>query len=129
LAANTSPVFTNIANLGVVTISTANANRDGTGTMGTVLTAGANGSRIGQVVITAQGTTTAGMIRLFIHNGTTAFLYKEVAVTAITPSSTVQAFTATVVFPNGLVLPTGYTLRASTHNAESFNVVAEGGNY
>jgi invasion protein IalB len=50
-------------------------------------------------------------------------------VTAITPSSTVQAFTATVVFPNGLVLPTGYTLRASTHNAESCNVVAEGGNY
>lgn len=129
MAANTAPVFTNVANIGLVTISTANTNRDGTGTIGTVLTAGSNGSRIGQVVIIAQGTTTAGMIRLFIHNGTTAFLHKEVAVTAITPSGTVQAFTATVVYPNGLVLPTGYSLRASTHNAESFNVIAEGGNY
>lgn len=102
-------------------LSAANTLRDGTGTIVTVLTAGTSGSRVDDIVITATGTTTAGMVRLFLHDGTNARLLREVPVTAITPSGTVQAFTASL--PNlALVLAPGWSLRASTHNAESFNV-------
>lgn len=105
-----------------VNISAANTNRDGTGTIVNVETAGASGSRIDDLTITATGTTTAGMIRLFLHDGTNARLWREVPVSAVTPSGTVQAWTA-MLTNLALVLQSGWSLRASTHNAESFNVL------
>lgn len=105
-----------------VNISAANTNRDGTGTIVNVETAGASGSRIDDLTITATGTTTAGMIRLFLHDGTNARLWREVPVQAVTPSGTVQTWTATLA-NLALVLQSGWSLRASTHNAESFNVL------
>ena len=126
-----TPNFTAIPNLGLAVISTANTNRDGTGTIATVLTAGSSGSRIDRIRIIAIGATTAGMIRLFIHDGTNARLYREIPVGALSPSGTVQAFNAEINFAgdNALTLPSGFSLRASTHLAESFVVVAEGGNF
>lgn len=106
----------------VVLISTANTARDGTGTLGTVFTAGSSGSRIDDIVIEATATTTAGMVRLFLHNGTSAFLWKEVPVSAVTPSATVGTFSS-LLYNQALILQTGWSLRASTHNAETFNVL------
>jgi hypothetical protein len=60
--------------LGDVAISTANTNRDGSGTLGTVFSGSANGDKVEHIDITATGTTTAGVIRLYIYNGSTAFL-------------------------------------------------------
>lgn len=105
----------------VAQISTANTARDGTGTLATVFTAGTSGSRIDDVHIVALATTTAGMIRLFLHDGTTSRLWKEVSVSANTPSGTVAAFTASL-FNQNLILATGWSLRASTNNAETFNI-------
>jgi hypothetical protein len=95
--------------------------RDGTGTIATVFTAGSNGSRIDDIAITAIATTTAGIIRFFLHNGTTALLWKEVAVSAITPSATVSAFTSSLT-NMALILQTGWSLRASTEKSEVFNI-------
>jgi len=131
---STSANYAATPNLGIAAISTANTNRDGTGTIGTVLTAGASGSRIDAVMLKATGTTTAGMIRLFVHNGTTAYLLNEIPVLANTPSSTAPAWevqmnasTMSQLFP--IILPTGFSLRASTNNAETFNVLAVGGDF
>lgn len=129
-----SAQYASTPKVGVGQISTANTNRDGTGTIGTVFTAGSSGSRIDMIDIQATATTTAGMVRLFLHNGTTAFLLAEVPVVAVTPSGTIPAFSAqlnsntmTQVLP--IVIPTGWSLRASTHNAEAFNVIALGGDF
>lgn len=103
-------------------ISTANTARDGTGTLGTVLQAGATGARVDSINIAATGTTTAGMVRLFVNNGTTTFLLTEIPVSAITPSGTVPAFRA-VLSGLALVIPSNGSLRASTHNAETFDVL------
>ena len=131
---STTAQYASTPNLGIVNIVTANTLRDGTGALGTVLTAGASGSRIDAISIKATGTTTAGMVRLFIHNGTFAYLLTEVPVVAITASATVPVWeaqlntnTMTQVLP--IILPTGYSLKASTNNAESFNVLATGGNF
>lgn len=121
------PSYVAIPNLGCATIATANALRDGTGTMATVFTAGANGSMVNRLNITARSTTTAGMIRFFIHNGTSAYLWKEVAVSAVTPSATVASFNGSIVVDEPLNLPTGYSVRVSTEKAESFNILIEGG--
>lgn len=131
---STSAQYASTPKCGVGQVSVANTNRDGTGTLATIFSAGASGSRIDAIDLKAVGTTTAGMIRLFIHDGTNARLLTEVPVTAITPSSTLPSWeaqlntnTMTQVLP--LVLPTGYSLRAATNNAETFNVIALGGDF
>ena len=133
----TSPNFSATPKVGSVLISTANTNRDGTGTLGTVFTAGSSGSRIDSIVIQSSVTTTAGMIRLFIHDGTTARLYDEIPVLAVTVAATTPAWSVALgnsapLSSGGrypLMLPTGYSLRAATNNAESFNVHAVGGDF
>lgn len=143
----TSAQYTKNARQASVAISTANTNRDGTGTMTIVWTAPAfvdatnpGGSRIERIIIQATGTTTAGMVRLFVSNDATAntaantFLYEEIPVTAATPSTTVQAYSVSLqavtyqtLFP--IMIGPGCTLRVSTANAESFVVTAMGGDY
>lgn len=132
----TSPNFAGSPRLGSAALSTANTNRDGTGTIVTLLSAGASGSRIDGIVIQATATTTAGMVRLFLHDGTTARLYDEVPVLAVTPGASVPAWSATLgnnaPLASGrypLMLPSGFSLRASTHNAEVFSIHALGGDF
>ena len=130
----TSAAFASTPRCAVAQATAANTNLDGTGTIATVFTAGASGSRIDAISIKAIATTTAGMVRLYVHDGTNARLLKEVPVRAKTPSGTIDAEESHLnlgslsqILP--LILPTGYSLRASTHNAETFNVFAFGGDY
>lgn len=112
----------------LIQVSTANTNRDGTGTLVTLTTGTTAGVVIEQVSITATGTTTAGMIRFFlsINGGTDKRLINEVIVTAVTPSGTAQAFSVYAPALEGLVLLTTSTiLYASTNNAETFNILAQ----
>lgn len=106
-----------------VLISVANTNRDGTGTIGTLLTAGPNGTRIDEINVKARATTTAGMIRFFLHDGTTYYFWRELPVDAITPSGTIPSFES-AIGNLGLILKPGWSLRCSTHNAEAFDVTA-----
>ena len=106
-----------------VQIATANTARDGTGTIGTLITAPTAGTRVDDIEICATATTTAGVIRMFVHDGTNYRLIREILVTAVTPSTTVAAW-YTKLSNLGIVLKSGWSLRFSTHNAETFNVVA-----
>ena len=122
-----SPVFIGTPKTWLGQVSAANTNRDGTGTLVDIVTAAANGSRLDEIDILGPGTATAGVVRLFLNDGTNTRLFKEVMVTATTPSTSVEVFRAVLAFAEGLVLPLGWKLKASTHNAEAFNVVARGG--
>jgi hypothetical protein len=118
----TTAQYASTVRAAVAQVSTANTNRDGTGTIVTVLTAGSSGSRVDDIWVVATGTTTAGVVRLFINDGTNTRLWQELLVAAITPSTTVQVFN-TALFNQALILPSGYSLRASTNNAETFNIL------
>lgn len=115
--------------LNTVLVNAANTARDGTGTLAVAYTAGGNGSRISEIHINAIGTTTQGVIRIFMHNGTAAFLFKEILVTAVAPSTTVPVWSTVLTFSNPINLPPLWSIRVSTHNAESFHVTVVGGNY
>lgn len=134
MAAN--PQYASTPLIGIATISTANTALNGTGVAPTVLTAGSAGSRIDSIEVQATGATTAGMVRFFIDNGTTSYLIAEVPVVACTPSASVPAFSTTItasgvssVMPLPLVIPSGYSLKASTEKSESFNIIAFGGSF
>ena len=126
------PAFASTPGAEVTAIpATANTNRDGTGTVTTCLTAGSSGTRVERIKVKATGTTTAGMIRVFLHNGTIFALHDEYPVTAITPSATVETWEADVLYgdTDPLTIPTGWTIRISTHNAEAFHASIIAGDF
>ena len=111
-------------------VSAANTNRDGTGTIATILTGGSSGTLIDAIRIVATGTTTAGVIRLYLYDGANTRLLDEIIVPVIAPSTSVKVFERTLTYLiSKLILPNNsWELRASTHNAETFNIMAIGAN-
>lgn len=120
----------NTAQNGMVTISTANSNLDGTGTLSSVITGVENGTLIDRIYIKATGDTTKGMVRLFLYQGSgTARLFKEVSIFANDQRGITDAFAKVIRFKKGLFLPTSWSIQASTQKAESFNIIAGGASF
>lgn len=114
------------ANTGMVKMTVGNSNLDGTtGTYYDVITGASNGTLIKKVYIKAYGATAQGMVRLFVYSGSgNARLLKEIDVPTLTPTANNPAFETVIQLD--FKLASGYTLRASTQNSNSFNVMAEG---
>lgn len=122
----TSPAFAVTPRIASVNIATANTNRDGTGTVATLITGAASGTRIAEIVVKARVTTTAGQVRVFLYDGSTYYFFDEIAVAAATVSNSVQAVRVSTLY-NNLVLPNAsWSVRVATHNAESIDVTALG---
>ena len=81
------------------------------------------------VRVVAAGTTTAGVVRIFIYDGAAYFLIKELMVSAVTPSVSVEVANYEWVPTVPILLPTGYSLRASTHIAETFKIHVEASDF
>ena len=117
-------------NVSAVTISTANPNRDGSGTIGTGWTAGASGGYIEQICIKATGRTDPGMVRIFFHNGSAYFLRFEVPVPLVIPDRLTPTFEATLSFPTdnsiGLIVDNAQTIQFSTDLGQEFDITTHG---
>jgi hypothetical protein len=125
MARNTDPVFALKPLLAHCTVSEANANLDGTGTIVTLYTVPVGGAKITKIWYKAKVTTTAGMIRLFVTDsaGANIRLFEEIAVLAITPSATVASGSNYVTYAD-FQLDEGQILSVSTEKAEAINVFA-----
>lgn len=135
---NTTPVQAGPPRaLSGVTFSTANINRDGTGTIADIVSnvspLGPNGCIIRFLMLetTAASTiSTAGMLRFYIHDGTAYRLFREIQVTAITPGATVKGWSFQSVsgeadIVNGrwnlnMELAPGHKFAVSTHFGDPF---------
>lgn len=127
----TTPNFPATPRAAFVNISTANTTRTASGTtnLTSLMVAGASGSKVDQITVKATGNTSTGAIRLWLYSGSgNGTLIDEIPVSAVTPAATDPAF-STIKTYNNLFLPSGYTLYVTTHIAESFNVVAFGGDF
>lgn len=96
----------------------------------TVVTAGSSGTKIEEVVVQANATTVAGLVYLFIFDGTTYYLFDTLTISAVT-ASTITAPTRTSKTYNNLTIPATYSLRASqsiSGNTSLLDVLALGGN-
>jgi hypothetical protein len=136
MPAGTTPIFPAAVATVSAQIATANTARDGTGTVATVYTAGASGSLVDFVKVKAQGNVSDGCIRIFLHDGANYRLLDEIKVPATTRGATEPAWEAVWTPPapagvasSGLALKSGYSLRMSTHIAETFNVHVSAGDY
>lgn len=120
-----------------VTFSTANINRDGTGTIADIVSnvspLGPNGCLVRFLMVettAAAAISTAGMMRFWIHDGTAYRLFREIPVTAITPGATVKGWSLQAVSGEGdivngrwnlnMELAPGHKLGVSTHIGDAF---------
>lgn len=100
-----SPAFTSTPRIGVGAVSTANTNRDGTGTLVDILTGVAAGTRVFEVWVKATGDPADSIVTLFLHNGTTSFLFDEIDLgDPAAASTTVTGYQVSRTYDN-LVLP------------------------
>src|SRR3954467_8638198 len=72
-----TPTFTSTPRAAVAAVSTANTNRDGTGTIVDVLTGVSAGTRVERIVVQATGDPADSVLTVFLHNGTSYFLFDE----------------------------------------------------
>lgn len=108
-------------------ITTANTNRDGTNVTDELVRGVTAGTIIDEITINATGTTTAGMIRLYIDESANQTgpnrLHSQIPVSAVTPSATAVSWSI-VIRPLNLKLASGQRILVSTQNAEPFHVTA-----
>ena len=132
---STTAQYASVPKFGSATLTTADTSLTAPTTVGTIVTAGASGTRIDYIDIQGVATTVAGLINLFVYDGTNYVLWNQVPVIAITSSTTVPAFAAYLSSNNNsnimpLTLPTGYSLRATTSVAQTgVRVTAYGGDF
>ena len=120
------PAFAVTPRIASVNVATANTNRDGSGTVATLITGAATGTRIAEIVVQARVTTTAGMVRIYLYDGSSYRFFDEVAIAAATVSASVKGTRVSTSY-NNLVLPSAsWSIVVSTHNAESIDVIALG---
>jgi hypothetical protein len=119
-----TPTFTSAPRIGVAAVSTANTNRDGTGTIVDVLTGVAAGTRVERIVLQATGDPADSVVTLFLYNGTTSFLFDEVDIGNPAAASTVLPGYRNEKAYADLILPTAsWKLQAAITVALTAGVV------
>jgi hypothetical protein len=136
MVANTAPIFTDIPNIGFApAITAANTNKDGTGTVDLVFTAGADGAFLQKLRIRPKGTNVATVLRVFLNNGATPttatnnMLFDEVGLPATTNIETTAI--VGLELPMNIALPAGWRVYVTlgTLVAGGYAVTAVGGDY
>lgn len=129
----TTNSFASTPRIGAGRAATADTSLTAPAAVASVFIGGTSGSLIHRIDICALATTTAGMVNLFWYDGTNYRLFKSIDVDAITVAAGTPPFQATLLFPEGLPVPSssGGTLYdelvATTYNGDDFDIIAFGG--
>lgn len=120
----TSPAFAVTPKIGVGSVSTQNTARDGSGTIVTIFTGASTGSRINEIVVKSTNDPADSIVTLFLHDGTTAWLFDEIDLgNPAAASNTTPSYRTSVTYTN-LVLPsTSWSLRAAITVAPTAGVI------
>ena len=139
MPANTSPIFTLVGNFLPARISAANTASDGSGTLVSLVTAGADGSRVDGVRFrNAQATAAASsnmVHRIFLSDATGANfrLVGEVATPAATRSTTAIGTTSIFTFDQPVIMRSGQVMSVCqsvyASAADLTDAIAYAGNY
>lgn len=138
MAANTSPIYSLAGDIqwGPTVLTTANAAKDGTGTVLTAFIADAtNGGYVQKIRFRAAGTNIATVARVFINNGqanstpANNILWDEITLPATTLSEVAQLLNQELAL--GFALPPGYKINVviGTTVSAGYYVAVIGGKY
>jgi len=130
---NHEPIMIATPRCPMVRVATANTQRDGTGTLGTLVLAGPEGAYYLGFRWQAEAITTTGFIRLFVQKagtGNNELLYEGV-VPAVTPVAGVTPAISGVWMPEGgITLGAGDIAKVGVEKSEPFSGwLLAGGDY
>lgn len=123
-----SPVFAVIPRVSSVSIATAEASYTAPTNFGTLITGASTGTRIAEIVVKValSGLSTAAIVRVFLYDGTTYWLFDEVTVAVATSSASVQSTRVSTTY-NNLILPSAsWSVRVTTSVSQATHVTALG---
>lgn len=129
---SSAPSFASTPRVAAGLLTTADTNYTAPSTAPVTIFTGAAtvGSKIEEVVIQGVATTVAGVVNLFVYDGTTYHLVDQVLVTAVTSSTTAVAFRARRQYQNLLLPSSSHSLRATTTVAQTgIKVIAFGADF
>lgn len=124
-----SPQFISTPRIGVASLSSANTALDGSGSITTLITGAAAGTRVLEVDTQCSATSAAALVNIFLSldGGSTWTLFDQITVTAATVSNTVKGNRNAATYAN-LILPnTSAVLGVTTSVAQATKVYALGG--
>jgi hypothetical protein len=108
-----APAFASTVHNAAGSISTANTNRDGTGTIATIFTAGSSGSKIDEIDIKADGNPADCTVVFYLYDGSAYHVFDEWDIgDPAAGSATVASYREARTYEN-LLLQSGWSLRAS----------------
>ena len=119
MAVNTSPIFSKKGDIQWATaaLTAANTAKDGTGTVASVFTAGADGAFVQRLIARPLGTNVATVLRVFVNNGASnATVANNSLVAEMTlPATTLSEVASLPPFELALnfALPAGHDYRAN----------------
>lgn len=126
----TNPQFATTLNFGHALLGSAETNPQApTQASADIITAGAAGTKVEEIIIQAAptsltGATVAGLVYIYLFKttGSVYRLYDTLTVTLVSPSATVAPFRLRVGYGN-LFVPNGWTVRASQSIAGNANIL------
>lgn len=124
-----NPNFISTARIGVASVSTANTNIDGTGTITSLITGAAAGTRILEIDTQCSATSAAALVNIFLStdSGSTWTLFDQITISSATVSNTVKGNRNFTLY-NNLVLPNAsHVLGVTTTISQATRVYALGG--
>lgn len=122
------PQFASTINIGSALLGNAETDLQAPTTTSTIITAGASGTKVEEVVVQASksgslvATTVAGLVYIFLYDGSNYRLFDTITVSAVTASSTTAGNRTSRTYPN-LFLKSGWSLRASQSVASNASIL------
>lgn len=121
-----NPVFAVTPRIGAVSVATADSSYTAPTNVGTLITGVATGTRISEIVVKCAATSNAAIVRIFLYDGSTYWLFDEITVAAATGSATVQQTRVSTIY-NNLILPSAsWSVRVTTSVSQATHVTAFG---
>lgn len=113
-----------IATLTSPTAITSRANIAGVTGLVALKPVTANGSKVYEIGFKSKGTSSAGMLSIWRHDGTTSFLMDELPIVGVTPSTILASESYKRTYPN-LALKSTEALYCSVTVAQDLSVFAQ----
>lgn len=130
MAAN--PAFAATPHAGAALTTTADTSLTAPSNVATVFTAGANGSRVDIIrIMQVASTAAAGVLNLFLYDGSTYHLFDQYTYAVVTLSTTSEANPVDLYYSMN-EFATGWSIRATvttSAGASAFKVIAWGGDF
>jgi hypothetical protein len=121
-----NPAFAVTPRLASVSVATAEASLTSPTNFSTLITGVTAGTRVAEIAAKATSGFAACVIRVFLYDGTTYYLFDEIVFTAVASSSTAASGRVTATYSN-LVLPSSsWSVRVTTSVSQTMHVTAMG---